>query len=89
MPEKLRFEGKPVVLLLVFGESFRAGMDGTIVQKDLKICIILIHITDARRGGYIVCESRFLRPLIVRFGYVLGCFNEYPSAPGSHHRHES
>ena len=52
MPEKLRFEGTPVVLLLVFGESFRAGMDGTIVQKDLKICIVLIHITDARRGGY-------------------------------------
>jgi hypothetical protein len=26
MPEKLRFEGTPVVLLLVFGESFRAAM---------------------------------------------------------------
>ena len=47
MSEKLRFEGTPVVLLLVFGESFRAAMD---VQKDLKIRIILIHITDARRG---------------------------------------
>ena len=54
MPEKLRFEGKPVVLLLGFGGSFRAGMDGTIVQKDLKICIILIHITDARRGGHMI-----------------------------------
>ncbi|WP_172841685.1 hypothetical protein [Bradyrhizobium lablabi] len=26
MPEKLRFEGTPVVLLLVFGESLRAAM---------------------------------------------------------------
>ena len=66
MPEKLRLEGTPVVLLLVFGESFRAAMDGTIVQKDLKICVILIHITDARRGDYIV--HRDLRPLIVEFG---------------------
>jgi hypothetical protein len=33
MPEKLRFEGTPVVLLLVFGESFRAAMDGTMVRK--------------------------------------------------------
>jgi len=32
--------GTPVVLLLVFGESFRTAMDGTIVQKDLKIRII-------------------------------------------------
>jgi len=38
-----------VVLLLVFGESFRAAMDG--IQKHLKIRIILIHITDARCGG--------------------------------------
>jgi hypothetical protein len=59
MPEKLRVEGKPVVLLLVFGKSFRAGMDGTIVRKDLKICIILIHITDARRGGHIVSGESF------------------------------
>jgi hypothetical protein len=51
MSEKLRFEGTPVVLILVFGESFRAAMDGTIVQKDLKIRIILIHITDEHRGG--------------------------------------
>ena len=58
MSEKLRFEGTPVVLLLVFGESFRAAMD---VQKALEICIILIHITDARRGDYIVCERGFLR----------------------------
>jgi len=55
MPEKLRLEGTPVVLLLVFGESFRAAMDGTIVQKGLKSCIIMIHITDARRGDYMVC----------------------------------
>jgi hypothetical protein len=54
MPEKLRFEGKPVVLLLVSGGSFRAGIDGTIVQKDLKIRIILIHITDPHRGGYMI-----------------------------------
>jgi len=40
-------------LLLIFGESFRAAMDGTIVQKDVKISIILINITDARRGEYI------------------------------------
>jgi hypothetical protein len=26
MPEKLRFEGTPAVLLLVFGESFRVAM---------------------------------------------------------------
>jgi hypothetical protein len=39
------------VLLLVFGESVRAAMDGTIVQKDLKIRTILIHITDARRAA--------------------------------------
>ena len=32
--------GTPVVLLLVFGESFRTAMDGTIVQKNLKIRII-------------------------------------------------
>jgi hypothetical protein len=32
MPEKLRFEGMPVVLLLIFGESFRAAHgDGTMV----------------------------------------------------------
>ena len=55
MPEKLRSEGTPVVFLLVFGEGFRAAMDGTIVQKDLKSRIIMIHITDAPRGGYIVC----------------------------------
>ena len=52
MPEKLRL-GTPVVLLLVFGESFRIAMDGTIIQKDLKIRIILIHITDARRADHI------------------------------------
>ena len=58
MPEKLRFEGKPVVLLLVSGGCFRAGIDGAIVQKDLKICIILIYITDAHRGEYILwCVS--------------------------------
>jgi hypothetical protein len=34
MPEKLRFEGTPVVLLLIFGESFRTAMDGTIVQQE-------------------------------------------------------
>jgi len=62
MPEKLRLEGTPVVLLLVFGESFRAAMDGTIVQKDLKSCIIMIHITDARRGDYIVCAEGFPTP---------------------------
>ena len=57
MPEKLRL-GTPVVLLLVFGESFRIAMDGTIIQKDLKIRIILIHITDARRavGQFVECE---------------------------------
>ena len=69
MPEKLRLEGTPVVLLLVSGESFRAAMDGTTVQKDLKICIILIHITDARRGRYIGCDSRFLLPLLVKLGW--------------------
>jgi hypothetical protein len=57
MPEKLRLEGTPVILLLVFGESFRAAMGGTIVQKDLEICIILIHITDARRGDYILSKG--------------------------------
>ena len=51
MPEKLRSEGTPIVLLLVFGEGFRAAIDGTIVQKD---CIIMIHITDARRGDCIL-----------------------------------
>jgi len=35
MAEKLRFEGTPVVLLLLFGESFRTAMDRTIVQKKL------------------------------------------------------
>ena len=69
MPEKLRLEGTPVVLLLVFGESFRAAMDGTVVQKDLKICIILIHITDARRGDYIVCLAGFPTRLIVRVSF--------------------
>jgi hypothetical protein len=34
MPEKLRFEGTPVVLLLVFGESFRTA---TIVQKEFAL----------------------------------------------------
>ena len=62
MPEKLRFKGTPVVLLLVFGESFRAAMDETIVQKDLEICIILIHITDARRGRYIRSRELFPTP---------------------------
>jgi len=33
MPEKPRL-GTPVVLLLAFGGSFCAAMDGTIVQKD-------------------------------------------------------
>jgi hypothetical protein len=61
MPEKLRL-GTPVVLLLVFGESFRIAMDRTIVQKDLKIRIILIHITDARRADYIDCAGGFLSP---------------------------
>jgi hypothetical protein len=36
MPETLRFKGTPVVLLLIFGEGFRAAIDGTIVQKDPK-----------------------------------------------------
>jgi hypothetical protein len=31
------------------GVDTRAAMDGTIVQKDSKIRIILIHITDAHR----------------------------------------
>jgi len=62
MPEKLRLEGTPVVLLLVFGESFRAAMDGTIVQKGLKSWIIMIHITDARRGDYMVCGEEFPTP---------------------------
>ena len=31
------------------GVDARAAMDGTTVQKDSKIRIILIHITDARR----------------------------------------
>ena len=62
MREKLRSEGTPVVLLLVLGEGFRAAMDGTIVQKDLKSCIIMIHITDARRGGYIVSARGFPTP---------------------------
>jgi hypothetical protein len=53
MPEKLRFEGTPVVLLLIFGESFRAAMGWNNGSARLKIWIILIHITDARRGGYI------------------------------------
>jgi hypothetical protein len=56
MPEKPRL-GTPVVLLLLFGESFRTAMDGTIVQRDLKIRIILIHITDARRADYINCAT--------------------------------
>jgi hypothetical protein len=58
MPEKLRFDGKPVVLLLVSGGWLRGGIDGTIVQKDLKI-IIVINITDEHRGEYIVCGGRF------------------------------
>ena len=62
MPEKLRSEGAPVVLLLVFGEGFRAAMDGTIVQKDLKIRIILINITDTRCGDYIVCGKGLPKP---------------------------
>ena len=62
MPEKLRSEGTPVVLLLVFGEGFRAAMDGTIVQKDLKSCIIMIYITDARRGDYIFGAEGFPTP---------------------------
>ena len=62
MREKLRSEGTPVVLLLVFGEGFGAAMDGTIVQKDLKSCIIMIHITDARRGDYILCKEGFRTP---------------------------
>ena len=32
--EKPRFEVTPVVLLLVFGESFRTAMDRTIDQKE-------------------------------------------------------
>ena len=32
--EKLRFEGTPVVLLLIFGESFRTAMDRTIIRKE-------------------------------------------------------
>ena len=61
MPEKLRL-ATPVVLLLLFGESFRTAMDGTIVQRDLKIRIILIHITDARRGD---CISFIIRDFAV------------------------
>jgi hypothetical protein len=54
MLEKLRL-GTPIrVLLLIFGESFRAAMDKTIVQKEVKISIILINITDARRGEYTI-----------------------------------
>jgi hypothetical protein len=30
-------------------------------QQDLKIWIIVIHITDARRGGYMFVQGRFLR----------------------------
>ena len=40
------------------GVDTRAAMDGTIVQKDLKIRIILIRITDARRRDCI----RFVVP---------------------------
>jgi len=58
MPEKLRL-ATPVVLLLLFGESFRTAMDGTIVQRDLKMRIILIHITDARRADYINLKRVF------------------------------
>jgi hypothetical protein len=57
MPEKLRL-GTPLLFLLAFGESFCAAMDGTIVQKDPKIRIILIHITDARRGDCIAFMVR-------------------------------
>jgi hypothetical protein len=53
MPERLRLGTLVGVLFLIFGESFRAAIDGTIVQKDLKISIILINITDACRGEYI------------------------------------
>jgi hypothetical protein len=35
MAEKLRFEGTPVVLLLLLGESFRTAIDGTIVKTAL------------------------------------------------------
>jgi hypothetical protein len=72
MPDKLRFEGTPVVLLLAFGESFRAAM-AMELQQDLKSWIILIHITDARRGGYMFREEPV--PRRGSFG-VLGCFNE-------------
>jgi hypothetical protein len=58
MSEKLRL-GTPVVILLAFDESFCAAMDGTIVQKASKIGIILIHITDARRGDCIVLGPGF------------------------------
>ena len=37
-------------------------MVGTIVQKDLKIRTILIHITDACRADYIDCLRGFLPP---------------------------
>jgi dihydroorotase len=57
MREKLRL-GTPVVLLLAFGESFCAAMDGPIVQKDPKIRIILIHITDTRRADFIISIVR-------------------------------
>jgi hypothetical protein len=69
MPEKLRLEGTPVVLLLVSGESFRAAMGGTIVQKALEICIILIHITDARRGDYIVLGVSYATNSQVRVSF--------------------
>jgi hypothetical protein len=35
MWEKLRFEGTPVVSVLVFGEGFRTAMDQTIVEQNL------------------------------------------------------
>ena len=83
MPEKLRLGTSTGVLLLIFGESFRAAIDGTTAQKDLKISIILINITDARRGEYIDSVG-FVRPLIVKTRVGFGVFYEHTSARGSH-----
>jgi hypothetical protein len=62
MPERLNLEGAPFALLLVFGESFLAAMATEHwFSETLKIWIVLIHITDARGGRYMILRVVYTR----------------------------
>jgi hypothetical protein len=79
MPEKLRFEGTPVVLLLVLGESFRAAMaKEQWFSKTNLDCFDLYHRRALRRvydlGGAGSCAR-------VSFGGVLMSIVEQRIAP--------